>query len=99
MSRFNQPQQNPLEFVKIRKAKDSHIKITDQGLCQQKCENKPCTYFCPSRVYSWENQEIKIDYGRCIECGACPWGCPYKNIDWHLPPGGYGVDYSFKDMN
>ena len=93
MSNFNKSNENPLTTVEIIKPKESHISIKKKKVCQKKCENKPCTYYCPSRVFSWKEKEIKIAYERCMECGACPWGCPYDNISWSYPPGGYGVNY------
>lgn len=32
---------------------------------------------------------------RCVECGACRIVCPYGNIDWHYPRGGFGIVYRF----
>ena len=95
MGNFIKTNQNPLKYVRIKVADHSHIYLRDKQRCQRECENKPCTYFCPTRVYSWsgEDKEIKVDYQRCVECGACPWGCPYDNISWSFPPGGYGVHY------
>lgn len=85
-------QDSPFPYLNINVFPKSHINIKDQAKCLT-CENKPCTYFCPTRVYSFENDSINVDYSRCIECGACPFGCPLDNIDWHFPPGGYGVIY------
>lgn len=94
MVNFNKSNQNPLQNTTIKKAEKTHIKIKDVEVCRVKCENKPCTYYCPSRVFYWsDDNRIKILYERCIECGACPWGCPYNNISWQYPPGGYGVSY------
>ncbi|MFW6270546.1 MAG: ferredoxin family protein [Bacillota bacterium] len=93
MGNFNKPEENLLKNTTIKKAKKSHIHIKDKEVCLNECENKPCTYYCPTRVFFWEEKKIKINYGRCVECGACPLGCPYNNIDWSFPPGGYGVKY------
>lgn len=82
---------SPLDYVIIDPAPETHIKIINEKLCNA-CENKPCTYFCPSRVYSW-TERIQADYTRCIECGACPYGCPQQNIAWEYPRQGYGVHY------
>jgi len=27
----------------------------------------------------------------CLKCGSCRVGCPFRNISWALPRGGYGV--------
>lgn len=96
MNNFDKSQKNFLKNTTIKKADKSHIHIRDEEVCLNECENKPCTYYCPTRVFFWEDNIIKINYSRCVECGACPWGCPYHNIDWSFPPGGYGVKYEGK---
>ncbi len=96
MSNFIKAEDNPLKNTIIKKARSSHIEIVDRDICLNKCEDKPCTFYCPSRVFSWEGEKIVVDYGRCVECGACPWGCPYENISWNFPPGGFGVKYFYK---
>lgn len=93
MGNFIKSQTNPLELVKIVPDSKPHIFIKKDSVCTEECENKPCTYYCPSRVYYWEDGSIKVMYERCIECGACPFGCPYNNIAWENPRGGYGVVY------
>lgn len=96
MPNFLKDNNSPLDYVHIKVDKKSHIKIKNKETCLQKCENKPCTYYCPTRVFSWNDNQDKIiiDYSRCIECLACPFGCPYDNIDWSFPKGGFGVDYA-----
>ncbi|HHV71914.1 MAG TPA: 4Fe-4S dicluster domain-containing protein [Clostridia bacterium] len=92
MTKFKIDSSDPLSSTTIKADSKSHISIKNRALCL-KCENKPCTYFCPSRVYSWENNAIHINYKRCIECGACPFGCPSENIYWQFPRGEFGVCY------
>lgn len=89
MGNFNKSEESPLKYVKIEVFPESHIAIRAQKECTA-CENKPCTYYCPTRVYSWEDEQLMVDYTRCIECGTCPFGCPNGNIHWKYPPGGYG---------
>ncbi|MGF7185656.1 ferredoxin like protein [Desulfitispora alkaliphila] len=84
-----------IDLVKIKPDSKSHISIKDKTTCFKKCKDKPCTYFCPTQVYSWSGREIKIDYARCIECGASVMGCPYGNIDWFFPRSGYGISYRY----
>ncbi|MCK8827803.1 4Fe-4S dicluster domain-containing protein [Natroniella acetigena] len=95
MPNFLKNNQSPLEYVTIKVDDQSHINIKDQKKCLNQCENKPCTYYCPTRVFSWDEQsnKIRVDYSRCIECLACPFGCPLNNIDWNFPRGSYGVIY------
>lgn len=72
-----------------------HLAIKSQEVCQQ-CEHKPCLYFCPVRVYTAQaDGQIQIGYQACVECGSCRVGCPFANIEWSLPRGGFGVAYKF----
>ncbi|MBE3591098.1 MAG: 4Fe-4S dicluster domain-containing protein [Firmicutes bacterium] len=74
----------------------SHLAIKDRDVCL-KCEGKWCTYFCPAAVYHWNEEDAKIDitYEACLECGTCRIGCPYRNIEWVYPRGGFGVQHRF----
>ena len=84
-----------LKAVTIKPAPESHIRIDDKNICRTECEKKYCTKFCPTNVFTWSTKEekISIHYKQCIECLACPFGCPYHNISWTFPPSGYGVEY------
>lgn len=84
-----------LSAVTIKADNKSHISIKEPATCAKKCEDKPCTYFCPSQVYSWNGKRIEINYSRCIECGASVMGCPYGNIHWIYPSAGYGVRHYY----
>ncbi|MHB8171434.1 MAG: ferredoxin family protein [Thermincolia bacterium] len=84
----------PLEFNKSKVDQHSHIAIEDAGFCSKKCNLKPCTYICPSQVYSWQNKSLRIDYARCVECGACQIICQ-DNIRFNYPRGGFGVDWQY----
>ena len=95
MNKFNKFSNKYLKYTEIKSADKSHIKIINKNDCLNKCEKKPCTYYCPTEVFRWHDDEIQILYQRCIECGACPTGCPFNNIDWSFPPGGYGVNYKY----
>lgn len=84
--------------VRYRHDKQSHIDITDRAVCLDTCGStwqRPCTTFCPAKVYEWDpdQQKIAISYENCVECTSCLLGCPYRVIDWRLPRGGYGVKY------
>lgn len=73
----------------------SHLWIEDDDICDR-CEYKPCLYFCPVNVYTLGNDgQVQVAYQGCVECGSCRVGCPYHNIGWTLPRGGYGVAYKF----
>ena len=73
----------------------AHIKIKDSNICDH-CEHKPCLFFCPVGVFCKDAQDnIMVGYQACVECGSCRVACPFLNVDWHLPFGGYGVAYKF----
>ena len=74
----------------------THIKILDPKPCLG-CVNKPCITGCPAGVYSWDADKKKIlaAYENCIECGAARMLCPYNNIEWLPPRGGFGVSYKY----
>ena len=74
---------------------EAHLWIKDHDVCRR-CEHKPCLYFCPASVYNLGNDgRIQVAYQSCVECGSCRIGCPYKNIGWKWPRGGFGVAYKF----
>ena len=74
----------------------THIKIKDQAKCQA-CVKKPCLSVCPAKVYQWNEtkKETHAAHENCIECGAARMLCPYDNIDWNPPRGGFGVQYKY----
>jgi ferredoxin like protein len=74
----------------------SHIKIRDAKVCLG-CTGKPCTTACPAGVYVWEEEpkKIVVGYENCIECGAARMMCPFDNIEWFPPRGGFGVMYKY----
>jgi ferredoxin like protein len=73
----------------------AHIRIKEHRACGD-CAQKPCLAFCPAGVFSEDREgKILVGYQACLECGSCRIGCPYRNIDWNLPRGGYGVAYKF----
>jgi len=70
----------------------SHLIIKDQVACTN-CKEKPCTDFCPARVYEYKDDKITVGFEGCLECGACRIACPHDNIDWNYPRGGFGVQF------
>ncbi len=75
--------------------KDPHLKIKDQNVCLA-CEGKECTHTCPVENYQTEeNGHTTIYWESCIECGTCRIICPFDNIDWKYPTGGFGVSYRY----
>ncbi|MBE3574145.1 MAG: 4Fe-4S dicluster domain-containing protein [Firmicutes bacterium] len=84
-----------LKATHLRPAPAGFISIADAQVCRARCPRKPCLVFCPSQVFSWEYDHVHVDDQRCLECGACLFGCPEQNIDWYYPPGGAGVAYRY----
>ncbi len=73
----------------------SHLWIKEPETCTR-CKYKPCLSFCPVGVYTLDNEgKIQVAYQACVECGSCRVACPYNNIGWKLPRGGFGVAYKF----
>lgn len=74
---------------------EAHLWIKDPEVCRR-CPYPPCLQFCPTGVYRLDGQgNIIVGYEACVECGACRVGCPFGNVGWKLPRGGYGVAYKF----
>ena len=73
----------------------AHLWIKDEAVCAR-CVLKPCLYFCPVSVYQLDRENrTMVGYQACVECGSCRVGCPFTNIGWKLPRGGFGVAYKF----
>ncbi|MDN5344581.1 MAG: ferredoxin like protein [Clostridia bacterium] len=85
---------DPLPLLAIKADEKSHISIQDDRRCHR-CLNRPCTYICPSQVFEWEEDHIRVNYPRCLECGACRLICPESNILMEYPRGGLGLAYRF----
>ena len=86
-----------LGLLEYQSDQQTHIAIRDDGVCWNKCQNRPCLFICPAKVYEWDESRHKIivSFENCIECGACRMLCPFGNIDCHWPRGGFGVKYRY----
>lgn len=84
-----------LFLVRYKVDEDSHIRIRDQDICRERCDDKPCILVCPARVYEWIRGRMAIGYEGCLEDGSCRIVCPFDNIEWRNPRGGFGVAYKF----
>jgi ferredoxin like protein len=73
-----------------------HIRILSPDTCRA-CPEKWCNFFCPASVYRFDPEEKvnRVLWEGCLECGTCRVGCPYRNIEWHPPRGGFGVQYKY----
>lgn len=83
-----------LYTVKYKTDTQSHLQAKDVEVCRS-CKDKPCIPRCCAEVYSWEDDHLHIAFENCLECGVCKVICPYDNIDWSYPRGGFGVVYKF----
>ena len=85
--------EDKLSTIKYHSDGKSHL-IPTPSDCD-KCKDKPCTYFCPANVYSWDKEQNKliVCYENCVECGSCRIACTYKSIDWRYPKSGCGVTF------
>jgi len=88
--------EDKLYLDRFKPDSESHLTVINRDFCVNECDEKPCTFICPARVYEWDEEEeiIKVAYEGCVECGACRYGCP-DNINWSNPRGGYGITYKF----
>lgn len=72
----------------------AHLQIIVPEVCVN-CA-KPCLYFCPVGAYrTQDGGQVQIAFQSCIECGSCRLMCPYQNVEWKYPRGGFGVSYKF----
>lgn len=80
----------------VTDADNPHLATKDVETCRQ-CQDKPCIPRCPAETYRWnhEEQSLEIAFENCVECGVCKIVCPYGNIEWRYPRGGYGVRYKY----
>jgi len=88
--------EDKLYLVKFKPDEKSHLVIKEMEVCAAKCE-KACTRFCPAGVYKWDevNRYMIVNYEECFECGSCRISCPFGNIDWRYPRGGFGVQFRY----
>ena len=89
-----------LGLLNYKKGPESHVSIRNAGPdspCVTVCKDRPCTTVCPAKVYEWEEHQGKIlvAYENCMECGAARALCPYDNIEFDWPKGGFGVQYRY----
>jgi ferredoxin like protein len=91
---MNQGLADKLYLLKYEVDEESHLVVKDQQACRD-CELRPCINRCPAEVYSWEGDHLQVAYENCVECGVCKIVCPYDNIEWRYPRGGFGVSFKF----
>ena len=86
--------EDKLFLVTFNADTQTHLSVKDQALCT-KCTNKPCVSGCPAGCWELEHEknEIKVAFEGCLECGTCRLICPFSNVNWQYPRGGFGVKY------
>jgi electron-transferring-flavoprotein dehydrogenase len=79
-----------------------HLKVVDPEL-QVDSEHDvfagPSARYCPAGVYEWIEEEGKlprfvINAQNCVHCKTCDIKDPNQNINWMVPEGGGGPNYS-----
>ena len=85
--------EDKLTTIKYNCDKEAHLIVANE-LCRI-CEKRCCTYICPAKVYSYDENTstINVEYENCLECGACRIACPLNAIDWNYTRADYGVIY------
>ena len=72
-----------------------HI-VIDNEICRSRCQLRPCLHVCPANLYTQDaDEEIKVDFEGCLECGTCFIACRDEALTWFYPRAGHGVQYRF----
>jgi electron-transferring-flavoprotein dehydrogenase len=78
-----------------------HLHVKDMEL-QKRSEHDvfagPSSRYCPAAVYEWVedggNPRFVINAQNCVHCKTCDIKDPNQNINWVVPEGGGGPNYS-----
>ncbi|MFC2035605.1 4Fe-4S dicluster domain-containing protein [Chloroflexota bacterium] len=79
-----------------REDQPSHITFSDQSKCTECGERYgcyPCEFFCPAKVYKFEQDRLALSQSNCVQCQTCREKCPLQVIRWEIPEGGDGPRY------
>ncbi len=82
----------------------SHLVISDPEICNTRCTEEygnPCQYFCPAQVYEMVDDDsrpgkkkLQLTPSNCVHCKTCDIADPYQVINWVVPEGGGGPNYT-----
>ncbi|MFZ1105155.1 MAG: electron transfer flavoprotein-ubiquinone oxidoreductase [Hyphomicrobiaceae bacterium] len=79
-----------------------HLKVVDPELqidSEHDVYGGPSARYCPAGVYEWVEEKGKmprfvINAQNCVHCKTCDIKDPNQNINWVVPEGGGGPNYS-----
>jgi electron-transferring-flavoprotein dehydrogenase len=79
-----------------------HLKVADPELqidSEHDVYGGPSARYCPAGVYEWVEEKGKmlrfvINAQNCVHCKTCDIKDPNQNINWVVPEGGGGPNYS-----
>jgi ferredoxin like protein len=90
------PLEEKLGKDRLTPAATSHLTLREAAVCAT-CPGRECIAACPAGTYAWEGEarRLQVSFENCLECGTCRVSCPFDNIDWTHPSGGFGVSYRY----
>jgi electron-transferring-flavoprotein dehydrogenase len=86
--------------VKHEHDQPSHLRIKPEFVEVPRGESMevfgaPETRFCPAKVYEYPDEKnLQINSQNCIHCKCCSIKTPHEFIEWTVPEGGGGPQYS-----